>query len=48
MYESHYLWIMYFFIKNEVLIEERKKKHWERKKIHTRSSYLLLVLILMI
>ena len=38
MYESHYLWIMYFFIKNEVLIRERKKNHWERKKIHTHDT----------
>ena len=35
MYESHYLWIMYFFIKNEVLIRESKIIHWESKIIHT-------------
>ena len=35
MYDSHYLWIMYFFIKNEVLIRERKIRQWERKIIHT-------------
>ena len=38
MYESHYLWIMYLFIKNEVLIEERKIRQWERKIRHTRST----------
>ena len=28
-----------FFIKNEVLIRERKKNHWERKKKHTPFGY---------
>ena len=44
MYESHYLWIMYFFIKNEVLIRERKKKHWERKKIRIRTIATITIL----
>ena len=42
MYESHYLWIMYFFIKNEVLIEALKIIHWALKIIHTPITYYIL------